>query len=120
MIGTEQTRVPRGSVPAVSGPCSTISAQNSWPNTQSEAGSSEGTPTESMRPVKCGKSANACRSEPQMPAASERTTTWPEDGTGSGTSPTTSRPPLVTAARMEHPPGRRTARVVATSATPAR
>ena len=42
MMGTEQTRVPTGSVPAVSGPCSTISAQNSWPNTQSAAGSSAG------------------------------------------------------------------------------
>ena len=39
-----------------------------------------------------------------MPAASERTTTWPDDGTGSATSPTTSCPPLVTAARMRQPP----------------
>ena len=52
MMGTEQTRVPTGRVPAVSGPCSTISAQNSCPKTQSAAGSSAGTPTESMSPVK--------------------------------------------------------------------
>jgi NAD(P)-dependent dehydrogenase (short-subunit alcohol dehydrogenase family) len=39
-----------------------------------------------------------------MPAASERTTTWPEAGTGSATSPTTNRPPLVTAARIAEPP----------------
>ena len=38
-------------------------------------GRGPGTPTESMRPVKCAKSASACRSDPQMPAASERTTT---------------------------------------------
>jgi len=101
MIGTEQTRVPTGSVAAVSGPCSTTSAQNSWPKTQSAAGSSAGTPTESINPVKCAKSASACRSEPQIPAASDFTTTWPEDGTGSATSPTTNRPPLVTAARMD-------------------
>ena len=82
MTGTEQTRVPTGRVPAVSGPCSTTSAQNSWPNTQSAAGSSAGTPTESISPVKWAKSARAWRSEPQMPAASERTTRWPEDGNG--------------------------------------
>src|ERR1700722_19749163 len=41
-----------------------------------------------------------------MPAESERTTTCPEDGAGSGTSPNTSRPPLVTAARMAEPPPR--------------
>src|SRR3984957_16560143 len=41
-----------------------------------------------------------------MPAESERTTTCPEDGAGSGTSPSTSRPPLVTAARMAEPPPR--------------
>jgi hypothetical protein len=65
-----------------------------------------GTPTESISPVKWAKSASACRSEPQMPAASERTTTWPEPGVGSATSPTTSCPPLVTAARISTPPGR--------------
>ncbi len=59
----------------------------------------------SMSPVKCAKSASAWRSDPQMPVASERTTTWPDDGTGSATSPTTSCPPRVTAARMRaHPP----------------
>ena len=101
-MGTEQTRVPTGSVPAVSGPCSTTSAQNSWPNTQSAAGSRAGTPTESISPVKWGKSARACRSDPQMPAASERTTTWPEDGTGSGTSPSTNLPPLVLRPACRH------------------
>ena len=50
MMGTEQTRVPTGRVPAVSGPCSTISAQNSWPNTQSAAGSSAGTPDRAHEP----------------------------------------------------------------------
>src|SRR5580704_10771593 len=107
-MGTEQTLVPTGRVPAVSGPCSTISAQNSCPNTQSADASRAGTPTESIRPVKCAKSASACRSEPQMPVDSERATTWPDDGTGSATSPTTSCPPLVTAARMPTHP--RTAR----------
>ena len=119
MIGTEQTRVPTGRVAAVSGPCSTISAQNSWPKTQSAPASSAGTPTESISPVKWPKSASACRSDPQMPAESERTTTWPEEGTGSGTSPTTNRPPLVTAARMAEPPPR-TARPPAFIATFAR
>ena len=56
-------------------------------------GSRAGTPTQSMSPVKCAKSASACRSEPQMPAASERTTTWPGGGTGSATRPTTSPAP---------------------------
>ncbi len=73
--GPSSTRVPMGSVRPVSGPCSTTSAQNSWPNTQSAAGSSAGTPTEPMREVKCVKSPNAWRSEPQIPAANERTTT---------------------------------------------
>ena len=68
----------------MSGPCSTISAQNSWPKTQSAVASRAGTPTESMREVKWAKSASACRSDPQMPAESERTTTWPDDGTGIG------------------------------------
>ena len=119
MMGTEQTRVPTGRVAEVSGPCSTISAQNSCPKTQSASESSAGTPTDSMSPVKWPKSASACRSDPQMPAESERTTTWPEDGTGSATSPTTSRPPLVTAARMAEPPPR-TARPPAFIATFAR
>src|SRR5580704_6290282 len=104
MIGTAQTRVPTGSVPAVSGPCSTISAQNSCPKTQSALGSSAGTPTDSINPVKWEKSANACRSEPQIPAASDRTMTCPEPGVTSATSPTTSWPPLITAARMVAPP----------------
>ena len=90
--------------PPVSGPCSTISAQNSWPKTQSAAGSSAGTPTDSINPVKWEKSASACRSEPQMPAASDRTTTWPEPGVTSATSATTSWPALVTAARISAPP----------------
>ena len=102
-MGTAQTRVPTGSVPAVSGPCSTTSAQNSCPKTQSAAGSSAGTPTEAINPVKWEKSASACRSEPQMPAASDFTTTWPEPGVTSGTSATTSSPALVTAARIVRP-----------------
>ena len=39
-----------------------------------------------------------------MPAASERRPRGPSEGTGSGTSPTTNCPPLVTAARMARPP----------------
>src|SRR3984957_4891658 len=106
-MGTEQTRVPTGRARLVSGPCSTISAQNSWPKTQSAAGSREGTPTESMSPVKCAKSASAWRSDPQIPAANERTSTWPDPGVGSATSPTTRAPPLVTAACICSPQPRR-------------
>ena len=56
-------------------------------------GVERGTPTEPMSEVKCAKSPSAWRSEPQIPAASERATTWPEDGTGSAMSSTTSATP---------------------------
>ena len=96
---------PRAGCRAVSGPCSTISAQNSWPKTQSAAASRAGTPTESMREVKWAKSPSAWRSDPQMPAArASARRRGPTPGTGSVTSPTTSWPSLVTAARMPLPP----------------
>ena len=99
-------------VRAVSGPWSTISTQNSCPKTQSCPGSNAGTPTESINPVKWVKSASAWRSEPQMPAANERATTWPEPGVTSATSPTTSLPPRVIAARISPPSGLRLPRRV--------
>ena len=72
------------------------------------------TPVEAMRSVKWAKSPRACRSDPQMPVDRERTPTWPDPGVGSGTSPTTNCPPLVTAARMlaPRPNGSLTVRLV--------
>src|SRR5437879_6807913 len=98
--GREHTRAPTGSVRAVPGPCSTISAQNSWPITTSRR-RSMGLPP-ARREVSTNFSAclSACRSEPQIPHASVRTSTSPGPGVGTGTSATISLRSRMTAARM--------------------
>ena len=99
--GREHTRLPALSARVVAGPCSTISAQNSWPMMTSRARSmTRGLPA--RRAVATNWSANrsACRSEPQIPQASVRTSTSPGPGSGAGTSATTSLRSRMTAARM--------------------
>ena len=99
--GREQTRVPIDNARVVPGPCSTISAQNSWPMMTSRPRSmTRGFPA--RRAVSTNLSANfsACRSEPQIPHASVRTSTSPAPGSGAGTSATTSLRSRMTAARI--------------------
>ena len=80
--------------------------QNSWPNTTSRDRSI------GLRPGKCFASSTmrwaclrACRSDPQMPQASDLTSTMPAPGLGSGISSTTISPFLKMAARTNVPPG---------------
>lgn len=90
--GTLTTRVPAFSVLAEPGPWSRISAQNSWPKTVSARGSKplSGAPARFDRSIMCSMWCRACRSEPQMPQASVRTSTWPDSGSSSGISSQTS------------------------------
>src|SRR5215510_4007503 len=68
-VGREHTRVPALSARVVSGPCSTISAQNSWPMTTSRLRSmTRGLPERLEISTKRSACLRACRSEPQIPA----------------------------------------------------
>ena len=92
VIGTLTTRAPVFSARAEPGPKSRISAQNSWPNTVSAAGSKplSGAPARRVRSIMCSMWCRACRSDPQIPQASVLTSTWPSAGTRSATSSQTS------------------------------
>ena len=93
----------------VPGPSSTTSAQNSWPMTMS-LDRSIGVPP--MRRAAHGRRQSSViatmawpwrrkwRSEPQIPQARVRTSSWPASGRGSATSSTTSRPCRMTHARI--------------------
>src|SRR5438552_7704716 len=98
--GREHTRAPTGSVRAVPGPCSTISAQNSWPITTSRPRSMGLPPARRAVSTNFSACLSACRSEPQIPHASVRTSTSPGPGCGTGTSATISLRSRMTAARM--------------------
>src|SRR5262249_5212321 len=103
-VGREHTRVPTGNRRVVSGPCSTISAQNSWPMTTSRSRSiTKALPPRRAVATNCSACLSACRSEPQMPQASVRTNTSPGPGCGTGMSATTSRRSRMTAARTSTP-----------------
>src|SRR5215831_10036409 len=100
-VGREHTRVPALSARVVSGPCSTISAQNSWPMTTSRLRSiARGLPERLEISTKRSACLRACRSEPQIPQASVRTSTSPGPGSGAGTSATTKARSRMTTARM--------------------
>src|SRR5437763_14753553 len=98
--GREHTRVPGLSTRVVRGPCSTTSAQNSWPITTSRARSIGRPPARREVSTNLSACLSACRSEPQMPHASVRTSTSPGPGSGIGTSATMSLRSRMTAARM--------------------
>src|SRR5271165_6507414 len=105
VIGIEQTSVPGFSRFSVPGPCSTISQQNSWPNTTSRVGSiGQRPPARRERSANCCVYFAACRSVPQMPQHSVFTSTWPSAGLGSTTVSTTMSPWRKIAARMTVPP----------------
>ena len=103
------------------GPSSTTSQQNSWPMTRRLVGS-KGDRLERVGRVLRGQlvaqrqrsspCCRRCRSLPQMPQASTLVSTWPDWGTGSGTSSTSSAHRRITAARIGRerrrglPPGR--------------
>src|SRR6266545_7843249 len=99
--GREHTRVPTLSAPVVSGPCSTISAQNSWPMITSRSRSiTRGLPARRELSTNLSAYLRAWRSEPQIPQARVRTSTSPGPGSGAGTSATTRARLRITAARM--------------------
>src|SRR5215813_5067003 len=99
--GREQTRVPTLKARVVCGPWSTTSALNSWPMMTSRLRSmTRGLPARFAVATNWSANLSACRSEPQMPQASVRTSTSPGPGCGIGTSATTSLRSRITAARM--------------------
>src|SRR5690242_17256365 len=105
VIGIEQTSVPGFSRFSVPPPCSTISQQNSWPNTTSRDGSiGQRPPARRERSMNCSVNFAACRSVPQMPQHSVFTSTWPAAGRGSAMVSTTKSPRRKIAARMPFPP----------------
>ena len=99
--GIEVTSVPGAKRPSVPGPFATTSPTNSWPKTMSRSRTMAKRPPERFATsTKASVYFAACRSEPQMPQARVRTSTWPSARTGSGIVSTTKSPWRKTAARM--------------------
>src|SRR4030095_11017223 len=100
-MGSEHTRVPTLSAPVVFGPCSTISAQNSWPLITARPRSiTRRLPARREFSTNLSACLRAWRSEPQIPQARVRTSTSPGPGSGRGTSATTRARLRITAARI--------------------
>lgn len=91
--GIATTRVPGFGARAVRGPRPATSPTNSWPiTTVSLLRMNPSYPAYVDASATSSQCTRACRSEPQMPARSTSSTSWPFAGSGAGTSATASRP----------------------------